>query len=160
MSTARSVSAPPTREVIGEQVVRAEAADQRVALRAAVGHVAALHAGAVAVAQRADPALGQRPAIDHGHEDAVDVGQGQEAAAVLGEGPIDEHAHDGPHRRAARPAGVVDGQQRGRQPPPRLAAPAPVAAPERLGARGRRPPALRDDVLLPPSHHGRFKRRV
>ena len=73
------------REVVGQQVVHAEAADQRVALRAAVGDVAALHAGAVAVAQRADPALGQRAGVDHGHEDAVDVGQGQEAAAVLGE---------------------------------------------------------------------------
>ena len=146
-------------EVLGQQVVHAEPAHQRVALRAAVGDVAALDAGAVAVAQRADPLLGQRALVDHGKEDAIDVGQRQEAAAVLGERPVDEHAHDGPHRRAARPAGVIDGQQRGRQPPPRLAAPAPVAAPQRLGARGRRPPALGDDVLLPPSHHGRLKRR-
>jgi hypothetical protein len=143
----------PRHAVVGEQVVDAEAPDERIALRAAVGDVAALDAGARAVAQRADAELGQLAGVDHGHEDAVDVGQRQEAAAILGQPGVDEDADDGPHRGAARPAGVADRQQRGRQPASWLAPPT-AARPARLRALDRWPVAPRDPHL-PPSHHGR-----
>jgi hypothetical protein len=67
------------------------------------------------VAQRADAQLGQLAGVDHGHEDAVDVGQRQEPAAVLGQPRVDEDPDDRPHRGAARPARVADHQQGARQ---------------------------------------------
>ena len=122
-------------QVLVQQVLELEAADERVALDAAVGEVAAGDAGALAVGDAADAPAGQRARIEPVGEHLGDVVEGQKARAIGGSGRIDEDADDPAHLRAALPAAVGERGQAG--PDDRLAGVARRRA--RSRERGRRP---------------------
>ena len=96
------------REVVGEQVLEVEAPDERVALDAAVGDVAALDARALAVAQARRCRGGQACARRGADELLVDAVKRQEAASVLRQLRLDDDADDRADLRAAPPAAVGD----------------------------------------------------
>src|SRR3954471_3911691 len=71
-------------QVLVEQVLELEAADERVALDAPVGQVAAGDAGALAMGHTADAPAGQRPRIEPVGEHLGDVVEGQESRGIRG----------------------------------------------------------------------------
>jgi len=80
-------------QVLLEHVVEREAADERVALPAAVGDVAAGNARAVAVAQRPDAARREHPRVGRARKGLRDVGEGDEPASRR---HLDEDPDDAP----------------------------------------------------------------
>src|ERR671932_84220 len=80
-------------EVLVEQVLEVEAADEGVALEASVGEVAARHARALAVLELADAAGGERAPVERGGELRGDCVERQEAVLVGGQRRIDEDPH-------------------------------------------------------------------
>ena len=106
-------------QVLVQQVLELEAPDERVALDAAVGEVAAGDARALAVGDPADAPAGERARIEPVGEHLGDVVEGQEARAVGRSGRIDEDADDPAHLGAALPAAVGERRQAG--PDDRLA---------------------------------------
>src|SRR3954469_13298824 len=100
-------------QVLVEQVLELEAADERVALDAPVGQVAAGDAGALAMRHAADAPAGQRARIEALAEHLGEIVEGQEARGIGGSGRIDEDADDPADLRAALPAAVGERRQPG-----------------------------------------------
>src|SRR3954452_18723271 len=100
----------PVAQVLLEHVVEREAADERVALPAAVGDVAAGDAGAVAVAQRSDAPCSEHARVGPARERRRDVGEGDEAASGR---HLDEDPDDAANLRATAPAAIGDRQDAG-----------------------------------------------
>src|SRR4051795_10366685 len=100
-------------QVLVEQVLELEAADERVAFDASVGQVPAGHARALAMGHTADAPAGQRPRIEALGEHLGDVVEGQEPRGIGGSGRIDEDADDPTDLRAALPAPVGERRQAG-----------------------------------------------
>src|SRR3954454_2742060 len=114
---------PAAHEMLVEEVLEVEAADERVALDATVREVAAGHARALAVLEAADAARVQRADVERGGELRADRLERQEAVLVARERRVDEDADDRANLRTALPAAVLDRQE----------------APGNGRARGRRP---------------------
>ena len=98
-------------QVLVQQVLELEAPDERVALDAAVGEIAAGDARALAVGDPADAPAGERARIEPVGEHLGDVVEGQEARSVGRLGRIDEDADDPAHLAAALPAAVRKGRE-------------------------------------------------
>src|SRR3954451_7884255 len=98
-------------EVLVEQILEVEAAEERVALEAAVREIAARHARALAVLERADAARGERALVERGGELRGHGVERQEAVLVGRQRRIDEDGDDRAALRAALQAAALPRQQ-------------------------------------------------
>jgi hypothetical protein len=131
-------------QVLVEQVLELEAPDERVALDAAVGEVAACDARALAVGDPADAPAHERARVQTVGQHLGHFVEGEEAAAVGRHRRIDENADDSAHLGAALPAAVGERGQPG--PDHRVAG---LERRRATRAQGRRPGAFQEGQSAP-----------